>query len=191
MSTREQRYYTKDHNPKYWGFFLWNGLEAQLESYPEHDPTPEEQQELRSWILLCFRKIPCLECRDDALQLLKKYPIATTSQAAAKQWLYFIHNMVNEKMGRPALSPKEAREHSQLVRRVNWSNVWSDLKNDKLNVPSSPWKTYGYMAFLLLFIVFVAVFVVWMKDTGNGSSTRAKDSPIILSEKEKEKQQHA
>jgi|SRR5581483_7843117 len=165
MTSKEARYYTEEHNPKYWGFFLWNAWEAQLESYPPQDPTPEEQKELRLWMWMNFRKIPCEICREDALPLLQKYPIATTSRAAAIEWLHFIHNMVNEKLGKRALSPEEAHASSQLVRHVNWANVWSDLKADKLNVGVSYWRTYTYMAFFLMLMVFVAVFVVWLKDS--------------------------
>ncbi len=174
-------YYTDKRNPNYWGHFCWSAWEAQIESFPESNPTPEQQEELKIWMFLNFRHTPCLMCIPDALELFRKYPIVTTSQAAAKEWLYFIHNQVNKKMGKSELSSQEAHEHSDLVRHVNWTKVWDDLKRSKLepapSKTSSAWRSYGYMGLFLLLLVFVAVFYVWLRDT-SATTAATPSSPV-------------
>jgi len=172
----DSRYYTKNRNPKYWGFFLWNSWEAQMESYPETSPSKAEQDELFTWMHLNFRRVPCEKCRAEALELWKKFPMPVTSQATAKEWLRFIKNQVNEKLGKPQLSPKDAESHSQLIRHVNWTNVWQDLKSGKVSMPGSSWGILSYVALFLLVLVFVAVCIAWMRDIKRFSALEKENS---------------
>jgi hypothetical protein len=71
-----------------------------LARYPE-EPTEEQQETLRSFILLFARLYPCGECASHFQGHLKKYPPQVSSRNAAAGWGCFIHNEVNAMLGKP------------------------------------------------------------------------------------------
>lgn len=163
MTTREDsRYYSKERNPFYWTFFVWNCIDAQLETLSEN-PTIEEQNEIQIWMLLTLRRTPCSICREHALQLLKDNPMVATSQSAAKEWWSYFHNLVNEKVGKPQLSLDEIEYSNKLIRHTKWSNVWNDLKAQDLDVSNSRLTRTFLFVLIFLFIVIIALLVTFLK----------------------------
>jgi FAD-linked sulfhydryl oxidase len=63
-------------------------------------PTADEREALRSYLYLFARLYPCGECAAHFQGLLAKYPPQTSSRDAASQWGCFLHNQVNERLGK-------------------------------------------------------------------------------------------
>ncbi|KAH1307688.1 hypothetical protein KXX13_008121 [Aspergillus fumigatus] len=82
------------------GRATWKYFHTMLARYPE-DPTEEQQETLRSFILLFARLYPCGECASHFQGHLKKYPPQVSSRNAAAGWGCFIHNEVNTMLGKP------------------------------------------------------------------------------------------
>ncbi|ODV89402.1 hypothetical protein CANCADRAFT_65940 [Tortispora caseinolytica NRRL Y-17796] len=87
----------------------WKLFHTILARYPEK-PTPEERQTLSDYIHLFSRVYPCGECAGHFQKLLKKFPPQTSSQAAAAQWGCFVHNQVNERLGKDLFNCDEVAE---------------------------------------------------------------------------------
>ncbi|CDO72588.1 hypothetical protein BN946_scf184985.g7 [Trametes cinnabarina] len=68
--------------------------------FPE-DPTQDERDALNNYFHLLSRLYPCGECAAEFQQLLKKFPPQTSSRRSAALWLCFVHNQVNERLGKP------------------------------------------------------------------------------------------
>ncbi|KAF8525975.1 ERV/ALR sulfhydryl oxidase domain-containing protein [Hysterangium stoloniferum] len=82
------------------GRATWKLLHTMTLRFPEH-PTEDERLALASYFHLSARLYPCGECAAEFQALLKKYPPQTSSRKAASLWLCFLHNEVNERLGKP------------------------------------------------------------------------------------------
>lgn len=77
----------------------WKLFHTILAQYPVK-PTEDQRETLSSYIYLFSRVYPCGECAEHFQQMLKKYPPQTSSREAASQWGCFVHNVVNERLGK-------------------------------------------------------------------------------------------
>lgn len=68
--------------------------------FPE-EPTEEESTALRTYIQLFARLYPCGDCATHFRALLAKYPPQVGSRNSAAGWACFVHNQVNERLGKP------------------------------------------------------------------------------------------
>lgn len=125
------RYYTNEHFPFFWTFFVWFAMDALLESVPMN-PTKQDQDEIYSWVYLTLRRLPCHVCRQHAVDLFNENPIDLRTQNTAQIWWCQFHNKVNEKLGKPQLSFEEVQQVRMLTRRIYWPNVWKDLQDNRL-----------------------------------------------------------
>jgi len=82
------------------GRATWKLLHTMTLRYPEN-PTDDEREALRSYFYLTSRLYPCGECAAELQQLLELYPPQTASRLSASAWLCFVHNQVNERLGKP------------------------------------------------------------------------------------------
>ncbi|EPT02481.1 hypothetical protein FOMPIDRAFT_1160311 [Fomitopsis schrenkii] len=82
------------------GRATWKLLHTMTLRYPE-EPTPDQRDALDSYFHLFSRLYPCGECATEFQQLLRKYPPQTSSRRSAATWLCFVHNLVNERLGKP------------------------------------------------------------------------------------------
>jgi len=82
------------------GSATWKLLHTMTLRFPE-DPTKDERWALASYFHLSARLYPCGECAAEFQGLLKKYPPQTSSRKAASLWLCFLHNEVNDRLGKP------------------------------------------------------------------------------------------
>ncbi|KAF8472793.1 ERV/ALR sulfhydryl oxidase domain-containing protein [Kalaharituber pfeilii] len=78
----------------------WKLFHTILARYPQK-PTHDERDALKSYVYLFARLYPCGECGEHFRGLLAKYPPQTSSRDAASQWGCFVHNQVNERLGKP------------------------------------------------------------------------------------------
>ncbi|KAL7272809.1 hypothetical protein RUND412_004371 [Rhizina undulata] len=77
----------------------WKLLHTTLARFPIK-PTADEREALNSYLHLFARLYPCGECATHFRALLHKYPPQTSSRDAASQWGCFVHNQVNERLGK-------------------------------------------------------------------------------------------
>ncbi|KAL1712483.1 ERV/ALR sulfhydryl oxidase domain-containing protein [Schizophyllum commune] len=82
------------------GRATWKLLHTITLRFPEN-PTPDEQEALRSYFHVFSRLYPCGECATEFQQLLKKFPPQTSSRRSASLWLCDVHNTVNKRLRKP------------------------------------------------------------------------------------------
>lgn len=70
-----------------------------MSRYPTK-PSKDEREALRSYLYLFARLYPCGECAAHFRLLLQQYPPQTSSRDAAAQWGCYLHNLVNERLGK-------------------------------------------------------------------------------------------
>lgn len=59
------------------------------------------------WIEDLSEIYPCLECRAHMKQYLRDHPVNNSSGGALIKWMFDFHNSVNEKLGKPKMTPAE------------------------------------------------------------------------------------
>lgn len=68
--------------------------------FPEH-PTPEQANDLRTFMHLFSLLYPCGDCASHFQQLLREWPPQVASRKNAELWLCGVHNRVNARLGKP------------------------------------------------------------------------------------------
>ncbi|KIW17872.1 hypothetical protein PV08_05067 [Exophiala spinifera] len=82
------------------GRAAWKVLHTTMARFPDK-PTQDEQDALKNYLFLFARLYPCGECAEHFQKILKKYPPQTSSRSSAAAWACFVHNLVNERKGKP------------------------------------------------------------------------------------------
>ncbi|OCF46104.1 thiol oxidase [Kwoniella heveanensis CBS 569] len=82
------------------GRSAWRVLHLMTLRYPD-EPTEDDRHALKSYFHLFSRLYPCGECAAEFQKLLKEYPPQTSSRKTASLWLCHVHNLVNERLGKP------------------------------------------------------------------------------------------
>jgi FAD-linked sulfhydryl oxidase len=82
------------------GNAAWKLLHTILARYPE-EPVENEKKYLDSYIKSFAQVYPCGDCARHFIKLLNKYPPQLNSRKNAALWGCFIHNKVNERLGKP------------------------------------------------------------------------------------------
>ena len=73
------------------------------------NPSQEDQESMRLLVFHMFKRLPCTDCSQDALQYLSKYPINVSSTQTVVDYLVTFHNHLNAKDGKKDnWTPKEA-----------------------------------------------------------------------------------
>jgi hypothetical protein len=80
--------------------------------YPE-TPTEVEQEAASSFYRSLAVLIPCPRCREHYAQLIRQTPVAANSQRELVEWVWTIHNQVNEQLGRSPVSFEAFLEHME------------------------------------------------------------------------------
>ncbi|KAM3440718.1 hypothetical protein NHJ13734_003175 [Beauveria thailandica] len=83
------------------GRATWRFLHTMAARFPDK-PTKDEQTTFKSFIELFARLYPCGDCAQHFRRILAKYPPQAGSRSAAAGWLCFAHNLVNERLEKPA-----------------------------------------------------------------------------------------
>jgi hypothetical protein len=79
-------------------------------------PTKDEQEGIRAFYESLRVVIPCPHCRNHYTQALSSMPIRLQSRADLIEWVYEIHNYVNQQLGKPSLSWEGFITHMQNLR---------------------------------------------------------------------------
>ncbi|KAI8352619.1 ERV/ALR sulfhydryl oxidase domain-containing protein [Mortierella sp. GBAus27b] len=82
------------------GRATWKLIHTMASRYPL-EPKPDERAAVKQWIVLLSRLYPCGECAEHFQKLLKEHPPQTSSRAALSNWACAVHNIVNERLGKP------------------------------------------------------------------------------------------
>lgn len=81
------------------GRHSWYLFHTVLARFPER-PTPNDRDDLGSFITYFAKLYPCGDCAAHFNTLLMKYPPQTSSRISAAQWGCAIHNKVNLDLGK-------------------------------------------------------------------------------------------
>jgi hypothetical protein len=85
---------------------LWVALHAITFGYPAENPTKEQQQAYLQFFRSLEHVLPCKYCRLSYRRFIAARGRAPLSQATMKnrdslaRWLYCLHNLVNERLGK-------------------------------------------------------------------------------------------
>ena len=97
--------------PSVWGPHYWYFLHTIAHSYPEQPSTTMQKKYYEFYQDLPIF-IPVESIGNSFASLLDRYPVTAylDSRASLVRWTRFIHNKVNEKLGKSTLSPQEAND---------------------------------------------------------------------------------
>ncbi|KAI5721458.1 FAD-linked sulfhydryl oxidase ALR-like [Diaphorina citri] len=99
------------------GQHTWGFLHTVAAYYPDK-PSSDQQKDMSTFFTLLSKFYPCEVCATDLAEQLKVRPPATSSQSSLSQWLCWLHNGVNEKLGKPLFDCTKVNER--------WRDGWSD-----------------------------------------------------------------
>lgn len=88
----------------------WKLFHTIMAQYPE-TPTKQEQSTLKNYIYLFSQVYPCGECAEHFQKLLAKHPPQVSSRNTASQWACYVHNQVNERLGKEIFDCNTVAEH--------------------------------------------------------------------------------
>lgn len=138
-------------DPKIWGRQAWDFLFYVALSYPDV-PTYDEKNIMRQFLTNIGQVLPCITCRYNYSNNMKKYPISDTSINSRYNlisWLLTIHNEIRLSQGKSIISYNEA-----LDRYMNQSNEYCFTINCSAGT---------IMTLLIIFIIFALLVLLKMR----------------------------
>ncbi|VEU23769.1 DEKNAAC105045 [Brettanomyces naardenensis] len=103
------------------GRSTWTFLHSVAAMYPEH-PTDDQQQELKTFMVIFSKIYPCWFCAKGFQKFMKKNEPKVTNQEEFGRWLCDAHNAVNEKLGKPKFDCN--------LWKKRWKDGWDDGRCD-------------------------------------------------------------
>ena len=128
-------------NPNIWGESAWLFLHTITLNYPEN-PTFLDKNNYDIFFKSLKNILPCPTCREHYEQNIINHPIDLSSRESLIKWLIKIHNLVNEKNGKPILSYEDVIN--------NYKDIYNP--NNKYNKYI---KTILIMIIIVLFIIII------------------------------------
>lgn len=127
--------------PKIWGPHAWIFLHTITLNYPEN-PNQIEKQNYKSFFESLSKILPCDNCREHYSENIENIPIDLQSRESLVQWLFTIHNKVNQK------------NNKQLVNYDDFINQYSELYNQK---------DKNYILYTILLLIAIILFIIYKK----------------------------
>ena len=127
--------------PKIWGPHAWIFLHTITLNYPEN-PNQIEKQNYKSFFESLSKILPCDNCREHYSENIENIPIDLQSRESLVQWLFTIHNKVNQK------------NNKQLVNYDDFINKYSELYNQK---------DKNYILYTILLLIAIILFIIYKK----------------------------
>lgn len=92
------------------GRFVWAFLHSMAAAYPVA-PTDEDQRQLLNFLNSIPYLYPCKMCAGHFGEMLKDYPPLTDSRSNVVQYICFLHNKVNKRLGKPIFDCAKASQY--------------------------------------------------------------------------------
>lgn len=112
-------------DPNYWGNHGWYFIHYTALGYPDN-PTDEDKNNYKLFYYNLQNTLPCLKCANNFKQNIQELPIDSflNSRNDLFKWTVYIHNMVNNELGKKNLSYEEAINKYQNNKiNFNFNNV--------------------------------------------------------------------
>ena len=123
--------------PEKWGPYYWGALHLAALGCPD-------AQVLRTFIECYKTVLPCISCRTHFTQVLDENPVPESSDPLAIfKWSVDVHNIVNERLGKPLIDYAEARA------------IWTDAKPAPVPRPQFDIK----ILIILILMVIIALLI--------------------------------
>lgn len=91
------------------GRAAWLVLHTIAANYPNH-PTEEEKRKQVDFFLSFSNLYPCHICKIGLLHILKTYKVNCESKIEYSKYIFNLHNMINEELGKEYYSCKDITE---------------------------------------------------------------------------------
>jgi len=134
--------------PKIWGPYYWGFLHTVAHSYP-HSPNEVTRRKYYDLIMNMPIFIPVPEIGDRFSEMLDKYPVTPylVNRDSFIQWMHFIHNKYNERLGKEEVSLGEG-----IDQYLSLYDIQSIEFAPRIN------KHYIYIAFILICLILIYVY---------------------------------
>ena len=137
-------------DPKIWGPYFWFTLHTITLSYPDK-PSYENKRQYNDFFIGIQNVIPCPKCQEHYKNHLSNYPISTAldSKEHLVIWLFNMHNIVNESLGK---SKMEFVDFQEKYRRI-----YSPTISEKIISTSPTDKWFKIKIFLTIAFVIAVI----------------------------------
>jgi len=109
--------------PSVWGPIFWNTMHIVTLGY-SHAPSKEEQDAANQFFQSLAYVIPCPVCKEHYAGFIQKSPPAVKNRNELINWIFELHNNVNEQLGK---------------RKITWDEfVAENMKLSKMDSLSIP-----------------------------------------------------
>ncbi|XP_075225030.1 evr1_Alr domain-containing protein Alr [Lycorma delicatula] len=99
------------------GSKTWAFLHTMAAYYPDR-PSIQQQRDMVTFFTIFSRFYPCEACAEHFRNQLRASPPMVQSQEALTQWLCWVHNNVNRRLGKPQFDCRLVNER--------WRDGWPD-----------------------------------------------------------------
>jgi FAD-linked sulfhydryl oxidase len=119
----EQKGWAWPNVPKQeWGPRGWNWLHLVAINYPPEPSLPDARATFRR-IWTFVTRLPCAECRRHASAFVLQHPPDLASTYTLQAWAWNFHNIVNVRLGKPAVSYEDyLRTYANDICRADINN---------------------------------------------------------------------
>ena len=138
-----------------WGNAGWTFSHIITFAYPP-EPTEKQKQSALQYFTSLEDILPCQKCQMHYQKLLKEYPPDVTSQDTLSKWFVFIHNQVNQRLGKPEVTYDEAKTYFT-------EKIFKDFQLQQKQKQKKQQKSDMLGKLILLIILFVILYFIWKK----------------------------
>jgi hypothetical protein len=112
MSSQPPRFPPIGMSPGVWGPFFWTTMHIASLGY-SRTPSQAEQDAAAQFYESLAYMIPCPICRSHYTEFLAEMPVrsAVQSRDALIEWVFTLHNRVNNRLGKPEITFAQYVEH--------------------------------------------------------------------------------
>lgn len=102
---------------KDWGPPAWHFLHHVAISFST-DPTPMEQKQVLNFLYSLESILPCARCKMNWHKMLIQYPPDVSNSCALQRWMFMVHNIKNQELGKPLFTEEEyAKKYAAAIRQ--------------------------------------------------------------------------